>query len=148
MNYYTISWTQTVKLYQPFIVFLRYINILKKKNGFSKVFLVVSLLLLINNTFIISAWKLAKNQAKANNLRLNFSYLEIIIFLHRSYHLRIIGHILKIVRRTSTPVHMRLYDSWQRKQIRKWKIDHIDTIQIDQDLEMETIILNIKYVSL
>ena len=54
---------------------------------------------------------MAKNKQKLNNtLALNFRYLKIICFLHRSYHSTVIGDILKNVQKTSTSALMTLFD--------------------------------------
>ena len=42
---------------------------------------------------------------------------------------------------------MKLYDSWQWKLGKKWKIDHTNTTQTDLGLDMDTGILNIKCAS-
>ena len=46
----------------------------------------------------------------SNTLRQNFGYLKIIHFLHSRYHAKIIRHTLKISKRLSVSVFMRLYD--------------------------------------
>ena len=49
-------------------------------------------------------------QTLSNTLRLNFCYLKTFHILHPHYHPKIIGHILKISKRTIVPAFMRLYD--------------------------------------
>ena len=49
-------------------------------------------------------------QKRSNNLTLNFGYLKIIRLLHPSSHSKIIGDFLKMYKKTSAPVYMRLYD--------------------------------------
>ena len=49
-------------------------------------------------------------QKLRKTLRLNFYYLKIIHVIHPSYHLKIIGDILKNIQKTSASVLMRLYD--------------------------------------
>ena len=57
----------------------------------------------ISYTFISTpGWNWQKiKQMLSNTLRLNFCYLKIIHILHSRYCLKIIGHILKISKRTS-----------------------------------------------
>ena len=49
-------------------------------------------------------------QKLKNTLRLNFSYLKIIRFLHPFHHPKIVRDILKSLQKTSASVLMRLYD--------------------------------------
>ena len=46
-----------------------------------------------------------------NTLRLNFCCLKITHILHPRYHPKIVGHILKVSKRTDVHVFMRLNDS-------------------------------------
>ena len=69
-------------------------------------------------------------QNLSNNLRLNFSYLRIIGFLHPRYHPKIIGNILKNIQKQSL-LFKRGYmindnENWNWGW--EWKIDHIDSM--------------------
>ena len=68
------------------------------------------MLFFISSTFISNArLKLVKYQANTNkHTEAELCYLKIIHILHQGYNQKIIGHILKISKRTS--VSMRLYD--------------------------------------
>ena len=81
------------------------------------------------NNVIRNTWlKLAKIKLKlSNTLRVNFFYLKSICYLHPSYHIKVIRHILK--KRAKKQVCLFQWDyiiNYKKMKIKITK-DHIDT---------------------